>query len=166
MARLLVLCCLFAFMAAFGQNAEIRWNELAGLIAGKDVTIPLPGGGAIEGEALSVRDDCVMVDIRRASEPARYPKGPTAIPRAGIVEIRVVERRGSGGRVLGSVVGALLGIVAGGEAVVHGVDSEAAGVTVFTATAVACTVGGYLAGRTVDRRTRVLRIAQPPAAPL
>lgn len=133
--------------------AEIRWNELAALIVGHHVSVPLAGGGRVEGEALSVRDDSLVLDIGKTS---------TSIPRSSVTEIRLSERRGSGGRILGTVVGALGGMVAGGEIAAHGTRSEGAVVSTFTATAVAGTVAGYFVGRRADRYTRLLRIA--PAA--
>jgi hypothetical protein len=138
---------------------EIRWNELAALIVGHDVALPLAGGVVVEGEALSVRDDALMLDVRRSSDRSRYPNGQTPIARTLVTEVRLMERPGTGGRVLGTVVGALVGLVAGAEIAVHGTHSEAAGVTTFSAAAVACTVGGYYAGRSVDRNSRLLRIA-------
>ena len=143
--------------------AEIRWNELAALIVGNEVTIPLTGGAVVAGEVLSVRDDSIMLEIRKTSDRIRYPKGQTPIPRAVVSEVRLLERRGMGGRVLGSVVGALVGIAAGVEIAIHGPNSEAAGVTTFTAVAVAGSVGGYYAGRSADRRTKVLHVAPLPA---
>jgi len=144
--------------------AEIRWNELAPLIVGHHVSIPLLGGGIVEGEALSLRDDSLVLDISKTSDASRYPKGQTPIPRASVTEIRMAERRGTGGRILGSVVGALVGMVAGAEIAAHGTRSEAAVVSTFTATAVALTIGGYYAGRSADRHTRLLRIASAAGA--
>ena len=77
----------------------------------------------------------------------------------GEVTLEGTERRGTGGRILGSAVGALVGVVAGAEIAVHGTHSEAAVVSTFTATAVVCTVAGYYAGRSADRHARLLRIA-------
>ena len=148
--------------AAAAAPAEIRWNELAALVVGHHVSIPLPGGGMVEGDALSVRDDSLVLDIRRTSDAGRYPKGQTPIPRAAVTEVRLAERRGPGGRILGSAVGAIAGVVAGAEIAVHGNRSEAAAVSTFTVTAIACTVGGYFIGRSADRHTRVLRVV--PAA--
>jgi hypothetical protein len=142
--------------------AEIRWNELAALVVGHNVSIPF-SGIVVEGEPLSVRDDSLMLDIRKTSDPSRCPKGQTSIPRTSVTEVRILEHGGAGGRILGSVVGALVGMVAGAEIAVHGTHSEAAGVSVFSATAVASTVGGYCAGRSADRHTRLLRIAPPSA---
>jgi hypothetical protein len=139
---------------------EIRWSELAALVVGHQVSIPLPGGVVVAGEALSVRDDSLMLDIARTSDRKRYANGQTPIPRALITELRLVERRGAGGRILGTAVGALAGIVAGAEIAAHGTQREAAAVSTFSATAIACTVGGYFVGRSVDRHSRLLRIAQ------
>ena len=161
---LTVLLGLGFFPASAERGAgDIRWNELAALVVGQHVSMPLVGGAVIKGEVLSVRDDSLMLYIRKTSDSSRYPKGQTAIPRAVVTEVRLVEGRGAGGRILGSVVGALVGMVAGAEIAVHGTHSEAAGVSTFTATAIACTVGGYYLGRRADRHSRVLRIAPLPA---
>lgn len=141
--------------------AEIRWNELAALIVDHHVSIPIAGGAVVEGEALSVRDDSLMLDIRNTSDASRYAKGQTSIPRSFVTEIRLAERRGTGGPILGTVVGALLGMVAGAEIAVHGTRSEAAGVSTFSAIAVASTVGGYYTGRSLERHMRLSRIAPP-----
>ena len=109
-------------------TAEIRWNELAGLVVGRNVSVPLEGGVVVQGEALSVRDDSLMLDVTKTTGSARYPRGQVRIPRTFVTEVRVAERGGSGGRILGSVVGALTGVVAGAEIAVHGTHSEAAGV--------------------------------------
>ncbi len=148
---------------ASAEPADIQWNELATLIVGHHVSIPLAGGVVVEGDALSVRDQALMLDIGRTSDSRQYPKGQTAIPRASITEVRLVEHRGSGGRILGTVVGALVGMVVGGEIAVHGTNSEAAAISTFTASAVACTVGGYYAGSGADRHSKWFRIA-PQAA--
>ena len=158
-----LVCGIWALAAASAMAAappvEIRWNELAALIVGHRVTIPLAGGGSVQGEALSVREDSLVLDISRSSDTARFPKGQTPIPRASVTELRLSERNGSGGRILGTVMGALGGAVAGVEIAVHGNRTEGAAVSTFTATAVAGTVAGYFAGRAVDRRTRLLHIA-------
>jgi hypothetical protein len=139
--------------------AEIRWNELAVLIVGHRVTIPLPGGGTVQGEALSVREDSLVLDISRSSDTSRFPKGQTPIPRTSVTELRLAERNGAGGRILGTVVGTLGGAVAGAEIALHGNRSQGAAVSTFTATAIAGTVAGYFAGRAVDRHSRLLHIA-------
>jgi hypothetical protein len=155
-------------LALFRANAsagpvEVRWNELATLLVGHHVSIPLAGGVVVEGETLSVRDESLMLDIWKTSDSSRYPKGQAPIPRASITVVRIMEQRGSGGRILGTIVGAIVGMVAGGEIAAHGANSEAAGIITFTASAVACTVAGYYAGRSSDRHSTWLRIAPQSA---
>lgn len=140
-------------------QTEIRWNELAALIVGHTVTIPLAGGAVVQGEALSVRDNSLLLDITRTTDARQYPRGQTPIPRTSVAEVRLSEHGGAGGKILGSVVGALVGMVAGAEIAAHGTRSEGAVVSTFSATAVACTVAGYYAGRSADRHSRLLRIA-------
>ncbi len=147
---------------ASAEPAEIRWNELATLIVGHRVSIPLAGGVVVEGDALSVRDQALMLDIGRTSDSRQYPKGQAAIPRESVTELRFVEHRGSGGRILGTAVGALVGLVVGGEIAFRGPNSEAVGISTFTASAVACTVAGYYAGKSSDRHSRWLRITRQP----
>lgn len=163
MSALIFIClfCLGVPRASAGTPpAEIQWNELAALIIGHNVSIPLAEGEFVEGEALSVRDGSLMVDIVKTSDASRYPKGQTSIPRNSVTEVRVKERRGAGGRILGTAVGALTGVVAGAEIAAHGPRSEAAIVSTFSAVAIACTVGGYYAGRMADRHVKVYRIAR------
>jgi hypothetical protein len=148
---------------AESHSTEIRWTELAPLIVGHTVTIPVERGLTVGGEVLSVREDVLMLDVRRTSDSRRYPKGQAAIPRSQVTEVRLVERRGSGGRILGTVVGAIVGVTAGGALGVSIAGSTRTAIAAGTATAVGCTVGGYFVGRGLDVHTRVLRIA-PPAA--
>jgi uncharacterized protein YcfJ len=166
-SRLLMALLGLGFLRANAETApaEIRWNELAALVVGRNVSIPLAGGAMVKGEALSVRDDSLMLDVTKTTDSGRYPRGQVRIPRTFVTEVRVAERGGSGGRILGSVVGVLTGVVAGAEIAVHGTHSEAAGVATFTAVAVACAVGGYYAGRSADRHVRRLRVAPLSSGP-
>ena len=150
--------------AAATPPSEIRWNELAPLVVGHHVSISLPGGAFVEGEALSVRDDSLVVDIGKTSRAGQYRKGQSPIPRASVTEVRVTERRSTGGRIIGTAVGGLIGMVAGGEIAAHGARSEGAAASTFTAVAVVGTVAGYFIGRSADRHTRLLRIAAEAGA--
>src|ERR1017187_9304927 len=69
--------------------AEIRWNELSALIVGHYVTIPLAGGAVVAGDALSVRVDALMLDIRKTSNARQYPNGQILIPRTAVTEVRL-----------------------------------------------------------------------------
>jgi hypothetical protein len=146
--------------ASAGTEAgTIRWSELGALIVGRRVSVPLAGGVVVEGDALSVRDDCLMLNIGKTSDARQYSRGQTLIPRTYVTEVQVTEHRGPGGRILGSVLGILIGLVAGLEVALHGTHSESAGVPTFFAVSAACTLGGYCFGKRADRHSTRLRIA-------
>ena len=137
---------------------EVRWNELSPLILGHTVTLVLPGGAAISGQTVAVRDDVLVLDVRRTSDSRVQPKGSATIPRSSVTTIQMQETRGVGGRVLGTIVGVLVGMVAGGEIVAHSNMSEGPGVSTFTAVGVSGAVGGYYLGKSVDRHTTTIRV--------
>jgi hypothetical protein len=162
------VAAVFCFLGAIpmqGQSEfQARWNELAPLLVGQEVFIPLPGGGSIRGEALSVRTDSLAVDIRKVSGSQEYRKGPSSIPRAVVSTIRVTKTRGAWGRTIGVVVGQLAGIIGGGEFAAHVARSEGAGVSSFFAIDVGATVAGYFLGRARDKHTFEVKILPPSPA--
>ena len=158
-AALLSLVALPA--AAASAPIEVQWNELAPMILGQTVSVALSGGAVVQGEAVSVRDASLALNIRKTSDSRAYPRGEASLPRTAIVELRLVETRGVGGRVLGTVVGAIVGMVGGAELAVHSTNTEGPAVAAFTSVAVSSAVGGYYTGRMVDRHIRVIRIAPP-----
>ena len=154
------LCGLGLLPATAGASQiEVRWNELSPFILGHKVTLVLPGAITVTGDAVAVRDDSLMLDIHKTSDGKAFPKGSAAIPRASVTTLQMTETKGVGGRVLGVVVGLVVGMVGGGETVAHSNQGEAAGVSTFTAMAVGGAVGGYYAGKTVDRKTTIIRVA-------
>jgi hypothetical protein len=161
--RILVgLCVLGLSPATAGTSkVEVRWNELSPLILGHTVSLVLPGGAAIAGEVVAVRDDSLTLDIRKTSDSKVQPKGTASIPRASITTLQVTDAKGAGGRILGVVVGVVVGMVAGAEIVAHTSRiTEAAAVGTFTGVAVAGATGGYYAGRGVDRHTTIIRVVK------
>jgi hypothetical protein len=143
---------------AGSSHIEVRWSELSPFILGHKVTMVLPGAVAISGDAVAVRDDGLSMDIRSTSDTKAFPRGPATIPRASVTTIQMTETKGVGGRVLGVVVGALAGMVGGAEIAAHSDTREAAAVSTFLGVAVAGSVGGYYAGKSVDRHTTIIRV--------
>lgn len=143
------------------SKIEVRWSELSPLVLAHTVSLVLPGGTAITGEVEAVRDDSLTLDVRKTSNSAVQPKGTASIPRASITTLQVTDAAGSGGRILGVVVGVVVGMVAGGEIVAHTSPfSEGAAVGTFTGVSIAGATGGYFAGRSVDRRTTIIRVGK------
>ena len=157
---LLAVICWLVPTTAFAAELEVKWDELSPLVVGHHVKIVLPEGSIVSGEATAIRGDVLAMDIQKSSDVKDHPLGMTKIPRSSITTIQVTETRGSGGRILGTIVGLVLGSVAGGEIVVHTNtgNNEGAAVGTFTAVTVGATVGGYFAGKAGDQRTRIIRI--------
>jgi len=155
---LAVLFVLGLSLAAGATKVEVRWNQLSSLVLGHTVTLVLPGGTSVAGDVVAVRDDALALEIRKTSDSKVQPKGTAAIPRASVTTLQITDTKGTGGRILGVVVGVVVGMVAGGEIVAHSNTTEAAAVATFTGVAVAGAVGGYVAGRSIDSKTTIIRV--------
>jgi hypothetical protein len=153
-----LLCAIAIPAAAKTSNVEVSWDQLSGLILGKTIAIPLPEGAVVQGETISVTSSALTLDVKKTSDPARYPAGRTSLPRPSISEVRMVATHGSGGRALGSVLGALAFMVAGRGIAGHALHGRSAMVPAFARVAVATTVGGYESGKSMDQGVRVIRI--------
>jgi hypothetical protein len=88
------------------------WNELSRMIQGMNIRMILPDTTVIGGQALDVRPDELVVDVRRTSNPRLHAKGPTAIPRSDVSTIELFLRRAPGANPDPGAVGAGLGAVA------------------------------------------------------
>jgi uncharacterized protein YcfJ len=143
---------------AESRPLELKWGELSPIIGGQQVQLVLPEGTAIQGEAIAVREEALVMDVKSTSNAKAYPKGSATIPRASITLIQVERRRGSWGRKLGTVVGVLSGLVLGGYVAAETADSAGPGIATFLGIASAGTVGGYYVGKELDRRVTLIKI--------
>ena len=122
-------------------------DQLSGMILGKTITIALPEGAVVEGETISVTSSSLTLDVKKTSDPARHPAGRTSLPRPSISEVRMIAAHGNGGRVLGSVLGVLIGTIAGSEIAGHALRGEGPVVGTITGVAVAASVARRCAAR-------------------
>src|SRR5438132_14127156 len=88
------------------------WDELPRMIEGMNIRIALPDTTLIRGQALEVRPDELIVDVRRTSNPRLHPKGRTGIPRSDVSTIELFSRRSPGANPNVGAMGAGLGAVA------------------------------------------------------
>jgi len=165
-ATLAVTFCFLCALPTPGRSAafQARWNELASLVAGQEATIPLPGGGVVTGEVVSVRADSLALDVHKVSGGKERYAGLVSIPRTSVTTLRATKMRGSWGRRIGVLVGQVGGIVGGAEFAVHVGRSEAGGVSSFFAIDVGATVAGYYVGKAKDRHTVEIEIVPDPPA--
>jgi hypothetical protein len=157
-AFVLLMCAGQALVLAESRPMELKWGELSPIIGGQRVQLVLPEGTAIKGEAIAVREEALVMDVRGTSNAKAYPKGSATIPRAAVTLIQVERRRGSWGRKLGTVMGVLSGLVLGGYVAAVTADSAGAGIATFLGIASAGTVGGYYVGRQLDKNVTLIKV--------
>ena len=130
------------------KRLQVRWGQLGKLIGGKKVALQLAGGARVEGRVGKVEATSLTIKVKKASNPAAYPKGQTEIPREAVSRIEVrrstyANQAREVGRIAltGAVfVGALIGSVyalVGGNAKESEPNDAQFGVSVAIATGVA-----------------------------
>ena len=140
-------------IAASTTVVDLRWQELAPLISGREVEIPLSSGGRARGEVLAVRADSIFMDVKKVSR-TNYVKGRQSIERSEIPSLNLRKNT-----IRWRVVGTTAGIIAG----------------LFAGVAVACVTGdpglffliegglttlGHLGGRAGDLKDMTIRIVE------
>ena len=149
-----------SLQAAGPQEISLRWNELEPAIAGRQVQMVLPGGARIEGRALVVQPDALVLRITRTSDKKLQPKGETALARSSVSVLRVVKS-GIRWRVIGITVGTALVAAAGTTISIRthvNAENLAKYIGYGSAGMLGAGVGGYLVGRRADRQTTMIRI--------
>lgn len=142
-----------------GRAMELKWEELSQVIRGNEVEMSLDGV-RIRGEVISVRDDALLVDVRRTTNEHVIPRESASIPRSSISDLVLRESRGSWGRNLGTTLGVMTGFVVGIWVAGNVADSASVGIPMWLGIASAITVGGYQVGKTADMRTVHIRIVR------
>ena len=152
------LCCAAPAAVASSNQVELKWSELAPLIIGQKVKLVLPGGPEIKGLAVAVREDALVLNVKKTSDRKAYPKGQNVIPRASMSTLQLETKHGSGGRTIGVIAGALGGLILGGDLVAHIATSEAVGISTFFGVSTGSTIAGYYLGKRYDRNVTIIRI--------
>ena len=138
-------------------GVELRWAELGPVVSGQRVTVVLSDGSRVTGDAVVVRDDALVLDVKRATGSRAYAGSNAPVPRPMIATIEI-ERHGGAGRTLGVVLGVLTGVVIGGWVSAEAADSAGVGIPLFLGIASGITVAGYYAGKQMSKRVTVIRI--------
>jgi hypothetical protein len=174
MRQIVAVLAVFALLAPEAATAgpatpkppvEITWNELGDLAVARRIRTNLPGGTRVEGEVLAVRPNSLVLDITRSSDRKLYPRGQAEIPRAGIEQVWLLRDGPPVFRVLlavGSGVGGYLGIAYGTWLT----DSLAFAVTGLVLLLPLSIIGGYYAGKAIDRRSTRIQILPDAPRPL
>ena len=144
------------------DTARLRWTELPQLLVAHDVRVSLASGARLEGMVLSMNEDGVNLIVRKTSDRKAHPKGQATIQKADVSVIEMIQFA-NGGRVVGTVVGSLGGLVAASFAAVSAADasdSGGLGLAAFLGVLGGSILGCYYLGKKADRK--ITRIAIIP----
>jgi hypothetical protein len=139
---------------------ELKWNELNAAIYGRSVKMTLPGAITVKGDVAAIREDGLVLDLKRTSDAKAFPKGNAVIPRASVKLLKLEKGGGSTWHTIGTVMGVLSGVVVGGYLASKTSLDAGPVIAVFLGTTAALTVAGERAGHAADHRTRLIRVVE------
>ena len=154
-ARSLALLLTAPLLANAAAPMHVKWEGLT-VVAGKTVSIAMPGGAVIVGKATSVESNALVVDVRKTSDRTAYPKGVVRVPRATLHRFEI-ETKGKVGRSVATPMGFVVGVGAGlgaAIAIQGGVlnnNNPTGAAAAWIGIAAAGTVAGYFVGNSVDK---------------
>ena len=121
-------------LAAPAEPLALRWSELPAVLTGRQISVRLTDGAAVEGRYSSLQADALSMEVSKTSDPAKHPEGAAKLARPELVQITVKRHRGSKGRTIGLIAGGAIAAVvvviigAASNNEVGGFSSTAAGV--------------------------------------
>ena len=116
---------------AASQPLELKWSELAPMLSGRTVEFTSTNGISIRGEVAAVREDSLLIDVKRTSDPKTYPKGNATVPKTSLTVLTLERPRSSWGRTMGTTLGVLTGLTVGGYVAGTTADSASTGIPIF-----------------------------------
>lgn len=146
---------------AHAQNRplELKWSELESRIAGKKVALVLTDGIALEGKDAGVEASGLRLNVTRTGDRKLHPKGVQVLPRDQVTFLRVTDYRHLA-RII--VPAAAVATVAAVTLAMGSGISEGAGIIAVPAAGAAggvgAAIGGYYAGKAMDKRVTEIRL--------
>src|SRR5688572_26487843 len=142
------------------KTISLQWEDLAPLVAGREVEIVLPDGTKLKGAVYAVRPDSLILDVKKTSNKRAYPKGQQFVERASISSLDL-RNKTIRWRVIATIAGTLVGFFTGGY-VYCMTDSIPLGLTVMAG----LPIGLHAAARPVDVQVTRIEIKAPSIATL
>lgn len=155
-AALVLFLCLGHAALAQQQPQERKWAELAPLIERRQVQLTLPDAVTIRGEVVGVRNDTLILNIKRTTNHVMHPKGHASIPRASVTLIELQQPSRGGRRIFGAILGAAA--VVGLYAVAPQPSSRGTAAVTIAAIGSSGAFMGYFIGKTLDRPGTLIKI--------
>jgi hypothetical protein len=161
-----LLSVLLAATPAWADERSLHWSELSAFIADHSITLTLPDGARIEGRAIAVEPQRLIVDVRKTSDPQGHARGRQLIPRSQ-AQVLVVNRPTVRWRIIGTTVGAGAGVPLGAVVALEkdglfGGKGNGTGIIVALIAGLAAV--GFLIGWAADRRKTTVTVISEPSA--
>ena len=141
------------------RQLQLKWSELGPRIEDRKVALVLPGGTYVEGKVQRVVPDGMWLRVSKTSDRQAQPKGSHLIPRPSVSMLQVTDYR-KVARVLvtAGAVAAVAGIVAASNPDVSEGPGIVAVPVLASAGIIGAALGGYHAGKKLDKRVVEIRI--------
>ena len=166
----LVLCLLLGgadrFQAQEGKKGEIvevevsETDKLNTLLERGKIEGHLKDGTVLSGEVKDLRDEWLVLNLRRTVPPNTLPKGEHTLPIRDFSRIQVTRYRGDARVKVPLILGAVglgLGLLASATEFAGESFNATYGAMIFSFTA-AGIGSGYLVGRRLDRKSTLVKL--------
>ena len=166
----LVLCFLLAgadrFQAQQGKKGKIvevevsETDKLKTLIDRGKIEGHLKDGTVLSGEVNDLRDEWLVLNLRKTVPPNTFPKGEHSLPIRDFSRIQVTRYVGGARVKVPLILGAVglgLGLLASATEFAGESFNATYGAMIFSSTA-AGVGGGYLVGRELDRKSTLVKL--------
>ena len=161
---------ILGFVLAISHNSalarpklvELSWGDLSPLIVDHRITLHLPEDIRIKGRVLSVRNDSLLMNVKKTNNKKAYPKGQSLIPRAHVSLIDLRRKRGVKYRWILTPIGLALGAALAVGCIIDA--NESSGGNTGRCSAFPALAGGlgYLLGWGLDAKVMHIKIAGDP----
>jgi len=158
-----VLTAIPSQLAAESKVIQLRWEELSPIISGQEVQFVLPDGTLLRGDVFAVEADSLANNVKKTSDKANHPKGPTSVPRASISSLDLTKTT-IHGRVIGTTVGVGAGALLGTATLFAMCYERSCNSGAATAATLGVGVGvsllGHFLGRSADMHVTTIKIVR------
>ena len=141
------------------RQLQLKWSELGPRVEDRKVALVVPGGTYVEGKVQRVVPDGLWLRVSKTSDHKAQPKGSHLIPRPSVSMLQVTEyRKLARLLVTAGAVAAAAGIVAANHPDLYEGPTVVIVPAVTAAGMVGVAIGGYYAGKRLDKRVVEIHI--------
>ena len=141
------------------RQLQLKWSELGPRVEDRKVAVVLPGGTYVEGKVQRVVPDGLWLRVSKTSDHKAQPKGSHLIPRPSVSMLQVTEyRKLARLLVTAGAIAAAAGIVAANHPDLYEGPTVVIVPAVTAAGMVGVAIGGYYAGKRLDKRVVEIHI--------